>query len=85
MRVLAFNAQFFMQLLKHLHTFFNLVPTMQYLLCVPRFSGCIRESFHKKASSGKDTQQGRASEQRLHVIQPADNFWKALKKTCHLK
>lgn len=54
---------------------------VRHLLCVKGFCGYVGNVVHEQPSPGQDTGQGRANEQKLHIIQPTDHFWKALVTT----
>lgn len=50
----------------------------RYLLCVPVFGGCCSDVVHKQSSPGQDDGQWRDIKQRVHIIQPTDDFREAL-------
>lgn len=54
--------------LKEVLSFQDVRWTVRYLLCVPGFCGHSVDVVHKQMRSGQDTEQGRAIEQRLHII-----------------
>lgn len=51
---------------------------MRYLLCVPVFCGGCGDVVYKWTNPGQDTEQGRAVEQWICIIQPTDDVWEAL-------
>lgn len=44
-----------------------------YLLCVPGLCGRVGEDLQERVTSGQDAEERRATQQRLHVVQPVNN------------